>query len=187
MGYIFEPDVLHEVAQQAIGEHDEIGSIVEEIASELGARYPGHIRPEREWVFNNAGGAMGTMTFLHASISEYVIIFGSPIGTEGHTGRFWAEDYFIVLDGEQWAYAPGEFEREVYRPGEMHHLPRGRAQGYRIPERCWALEYARGAIPLMLPFGFADTFTSTLDVRTLAQTMKIYARSTMAELARGKL
>ena len=130
---------------------------------------------------------MGAMLVLHASITEYVIIFGSPIGTEGHTGRFFADDYFIILDGEQWAYEPGDFHREVYRPGEMHLLPRGSARGYRFPDRCWALEYARGVIPLMLPFGFADTFSSTLDLRSLAKTVRIYGRATVAELARGKV
>lgn len=123
---------------------------------QLAARYPGHIDTAPDWVMNNAGGAMGTMWVLHASLSEYVIIFGtavgasagslrraldaSPVGsrcvrrvrrqgTEGHTGRFLADDYFIILDGEQWAYSPGEVVRDVYKPGSMHHMPRFQFRG----------------------------------------------------------
>lgn len=185
MSTIFDPDVLHEVANRHL--EQPIDDMVELIARDLSVRYPGHIRDRREWVFNNAGGAMGAMCILHASVTEYVIIFGSPIGTGGHSGRFWADDWFIVLDGEQWAYSPGQLDREIYRPGEMHHLPRGRAQGYRIPERCWALEYARGNIPAMLPFGLADTLFSTLDARTLLRTFRLYGRSVAAELRQGKI
>jgi C-8 sterol isomerase len=105
----------------------------------------------------------------------------------GFTGRFLAEDYFIILTGEQWAYSEGSMEREVFKAGDMHVLPRGEGQGYRMPDRCYALEYARGWIPLMLPFGVADVFSSTLDFATLTSTISLYSRLVLRELLQGKL
>ncbi|PRQ02647.1 ERG2 and Sigma1 receptor like protein [Enhygromyxa salina] len=185
MSFIFEPDVLARIAKDALGQPLEV--MVEQIAEQLEREYPGHIRDDREWVLNNAGGAMGMMTVLHASITEYVIIFGTPIGTEGHTGRFWAEDYFFILEGEQWAYSEASPVKEIYRPGDLHVLPQGVAQGYRMPDRCFALEYARGFIPAMLPFGLADTMFGTLDWRTLGRTLSKYGASSIKELMQGKI
>ncbi|KAI8993131.1 ERG2/sigma1 receptor-like protein [Pilobolus umbonatus] len=188
--FIFDQNILQSVAQENIAKYSESGNtraMLENIAADLQKEYPGHITTKEEWVFNNAGGAMGSMWILHASIFEYVIIFGTPVGTEGHTGRYFADDYFIILEGEQWAYKAGELSREVYKPGEMHHLPRGHAQQYKIPEHAWALEYAQGWIPLMLPFGFADTFFSTLDFFTLYDTLRITGKAIISELLKGKL
>lgn len=58
---------------------------------------------------------------------------------------------------------------------------------YKMDSTCFALEYARGWIPPMLGFGYADTFSSTLDFPTLWRTSVITGREMIANLLRGKL
>ena len=185
MSTVFDPHELQAIVRPVLGQP--VPQLIDTLVGRLAERYPGHVSTDDDWVFNNAGGAMGMMRVLHASITEYLIVFGTPIGTEGHSGRFLADDWFIILDGEQWAYEEGALEREVYRPGDMHHLPRRVAKGYRMPDRCFALEYARGIIPAMLPFGFADALSSTLDVPTITKTVRLYAQRTIGQLLRGKI
>ncbi|MCX4242050.1 ERG2 family protein [Paraliomyxa miuraensis] len=185
MGYIFDVDVLHRTATDALGQP--IDRMIEQIAADLHEIYPGHIDRNPPWVLNNAGGAMGAFALLHASITEYLIVFGTPIGTEGHSGRHLATDYFIILEGEQWAFTPGSTAREVYKPGDMHVLPAGSVQGYRIPESGWALEYARGFIPSMMPFGLADVLSSTLDFPSFGKTLGIYTKAVVGQLLKGKI
>ena len=176
--HVFKPEALQRIAAKAIASgNGNSTEVVNTVIDLLAAEYPGFVNKEQDWVFNNAGGAMGAMTVLHASLSEYVIIFGSAMGTEGHTGRFLADDWFTILHGEQWAALPGALEREVYKPGDQHHLKWGEAKQYKMPDACWALEYARGNIPSMLPFGFADSFSSTLDFHTLYHTGKHSCRA----------
>ncbi|MGF1468546.1 MAG: ERG2 family protein [Sandaracinaceae bacterium] len=185
MSHLFDPEELHGLVRQAIGQP--LPAIIAELRQELSARYPGHILQSERWIFNNAGGAMGQMLLLHASLTEYLMIFGSPIGTEGHSGRFYAEDFFFILEGEQWAYAEGDIDKRVYRPGDLHVLKPGTAEGYRMPDRCFALEYARGIIPAMLPFGFADAVSSTLDLSAVGRTVGVYTRGVVGNLLRGKV
>ncbi|KAG9255390.1 erg2 C-8 sterol isomerase [Emericellopsis atlantica] len=186
--YIFDPSELHNLSQRAIAAHGEdMHGIKDYIVSELSAKHPDHVNVGEEWFFNNAGGAMGGMFIIHASITEYLIIFGTAIGTEGHSGRHTSDDYFNILKGTQLAYSLGSFEPEVYPAGSVHHLHRGDVKQYKMPEGCFALEYARGWIPPMLFFGFADGFSSTLDVPTLWTTTKISAREIVGNLLKGKI
>ncbi|KZP28565.1 ERG2 and sigma1 receptor-like protein [Athelia psychrophila] len=206
--YVFNPTFLHELAQSAISASpDSTDGMIQHILTNLTETYPttvialninsqntssptygqlSHHEPS-EWVFNNAGGAMGAMYIIHASITEYLIIFGTPLGTEGHTGLHTADDYFHILKGEEWAFAPGALEMERYKVGDMHFLPRFTAKQYKMHEGCWAMEYARGWIPLMLPFGFVNAFTSTLDIPTLYNTVRITGREMLKNLLVGKI
>lgn len=58
------------------------------IALEMEKKYPGHILPEehRDWLFINAGGWMGSIYIFHASLTEYVMFFGTAIDTSGNSG-----------------------------------------------------------------------------------------------------
>ncbi|WFD31347.1 C-8 sterol isomerase [Malassezia sp. CBS 17886] len=194
--YIFDQERIHVIANTAIAKHgDNAEAIFADILTEF--RKDPKIAPtlnkhsfkdHNEWVFNNAGGAMGSMYIIHASITEYLIFFGTPVGTEGHTGRHTADDYFHILTGEQQAYAAGGLVAEHYPAGSMHHLPRGIVKQYMMPETgCWALELAQGWIPPMLPFGMADAVFSTLDLQTFWRTTVVTAREMLKNLLQGAL
>lgn len=67
--YIFEPDHLHDLSQRAIAAHgNNTRAVVDYIVAELDQKVPSqYVNKEEEWVFNNAGGAMGAMYLIHAS------------------------------------------------------------------------------------------------------------------------
>ncbi len=186
MAHVFHPEVLAKCAHAGRGRP--IAERLIAVQRAVAERYPDAIdaRP-LSWIFNNAGGAMGQMALLHASLSEYVLLFGSPIGTEGHSGRYRTEVWDFMLEGEMWCYTEGQVERSVYRPGDTAYLGSDQAKGYRIPDHAFMLEYSRGPIPSMLPFGLLDTALSTLDTTTALRTLRAYGGGVVRSLLRGKI
>ncbi|KKK24372.1 hypothetical protein ARAM_000856 [Aspergillus rambellii] len=193
--YIFDPAHLHDLSQRAIAAHgNDTRSIVQYIVSELDEKIPGtHLNMDEEWVFNNAGGAMGAMYIIHASITEYLIIFGirslpsfvssSLDSVSRHGGRKGMQ----TTQRHPARLRPRLLRAEVYPQGSVHHLRRGEVKQYKMDSSCFALEYARGWIPPMLFFGYADTFSSTLDFPTLWATSRITAREMIANALKGKM
>jgi C-8 sterol isomerase len=185
MHYIFEPDALKLIVQQSLGLP--LKELVAKVRAELTRSFPNHICQQPQWLFSNAGGGMCSILILHASLKEYILIFGTPVGTSGHTGRHWVEFHDFVLDGEYWYYDEDKpLDRLVHKPGDYFHLPKGQSQGFHIPSHAWALEYARGPLMTLVPFGMADTVFSTHDFRTALKTQWVYGRQMLKELFLGR-
>ena len=187
MSHLFTAAELHKIARDAAALKMPRKERFEKLIDMIDARWPGRIEKRQRWVLNSANGALGTMTILYASLSEYLIIFGSPIGTEGHSGRYFATVHDFMVEGEMWVYVEGDIERTVFKPGDHAVLKARASKGYCIREDGWMLEYAHGCIPAMLPAGVWDNLFSNLDFRSLFYTFWDYGRITVRELLRGKI
>lgn len=172
MRYVFDPEVVHQCGLAGLGKPKP--EMFDAVEVELERAFPGHVHRDQPWIYSIAGGVMIQMKVYFASLSEYLIIWGTPIGSEGHSGRHFMGFWDTVLDGECWYYAEGQFERTVFKPGDRIFVGRGEACGMNFTDGVWALEYARGPLPLSLPFGIADEILSTLDAATVGQTIGVY-------------
>ena len=124
MGYVFDPEVLAEIAKKAVGlPHDQMFRTVH---AALYERYPKHIHPEIRWIFNNAGGAMGQMTLLHERYEP-----GAGTGEEmlAHKG----EEGGVVVRGRIEVTVGNE--TRVLGPGEAYYFASNLPHRFRNPGR----------------------------------------------------
>jgi hypothetical protein len=186
VAYIFDPDILQDICKRNLDLPLE--DKFEAITDELDKRYPNRIRRKKRWIFNISGGSMGMLTIMYASLTEYLVIFGTPIGSEGYSGRYcWSHVYDIMLDGEMWCYSRGQFERAVYKAGDMAYLRKGFDKGCRMRDHAWMLEYSRGLVPTMLPFGVFGSLFHTMDFKSARHQFWDFSRICVRELLRGKI
>ena len=186
MPYVFDPDRLKQIAASAGGKP--FDEMCRHVMAQCERAYPGYVTTEPDWLFNLACGATGVMTLLHGSLTEYLIIFGSAVGTDAFSGRYHLDIWDFVITGEMWTYKENAVgTRVITKPGEGALLEKGMAKGYRILENTWMLEYGRGPVPTALPVGVAHSLVSGVDVKTVLRTFKSYGRATVRSLLKGKI
>ncbi|XP_049649708.1 uncharacterized protein LOC126035300 isoform X8 [Accipiter gentilis] len=115
--YEFTPAEIAQLARHHAGLDHELA--FSKIIVELRKKHPGHILPDEDlqWVFVNAGRWMGSMCLLHASLTEYVLLFGTAVHTGGHSGRYWADISNTVISGTFQQWKEGTTRSEIYYPG----------------------------------------------------------------------
>ncbi|XP_055474596.1 sigma non-opioid intracellular receptor 1 isoform X2 [Psammomys obesus] len=114
--FVFQREEIAQLARQYAGLDHELA--FSRLIVELRRLHPGHVLPDEElqWVFVNAGGWMGAMCLLHASLSEYVLLFGTALGSRGHSGRYWAEISDTIISGTFHQWREGTTKSEVFYP-----------------------------------------------------------------------
>ncbi|XP_064642652.1 sigma non-opioid intracellular receptor 1-like [Lineus longissimus] len=181
--YLFDQDEIHAMAKKYVGKDPAVAYKL--ILKELRQKFPGHILPnsDLQWIFVNAGGWMGSMCLLHASLTEYVLFFGTAVDTSGHSGRYWANISDTVLTGEFRQWKEGEIKSTVHKPGDTIVHVWGEATAVQFSAGTWFFEYGRGFIPSTMGFALADTLFSTQDFVTMYYTFRIYTKGILQELS----
>ncbi|KAL6079592.1 Sigma non-opioid intracellular receptor 1 [Balamuthia mandrillaris] len=154
----------------------------------LQQEYPDHIFADNEWVFNCAGGFKTGMLILHASLTEYVIFWGSAVHTVGMSGRHAGEFHDFLMTGSFGQWKEGTVHKKLYQPGDHVYHGRWRGSVVELAEDTWMLEHMVGIIPWSLPFGLADSVLSNQDFITVGSSLWTYARLVGYELLlQGKI
>jgi C-8 sterol isomerase len=169
---VFDTDIVHQCAMECLGKPKP--EMFDAFAQVLAKHYPGKLDFSQPWIYSIAGGAMIQMKLYYASPTEYIMIWGTPIGSEGHSGRHCTGFWDTVIDGETWYYAEGQFEKTIYKPGDRIYVGPGQARAMNFTNGVWAVEYARGFLPISMPFGTVEEIIICRDYVTALQTFSLY-------------
>jgi hypothetical protein len=188
MSYKIDPDVLGKVAKQVVGLPLESGELITRAIEALADEYPDLIdtTPGR-WVGSKAGGILGKVRFLYFSPREYIVIFGSPTGTQGFSGRYKHVDVYKFLMAGQidwYDVESDDISAATLLPGEHAHMARGQARGMTIHPGSWHIEYGRGAVATTLPFAMVDTLLVSLEFESVRRSTVEFAKLVRRQLRR---
>ncbi len=176
--YKINPDVLQQVCQEVIDLPLEDDVMFQAIRDKLSEHYPDLISLDKRcWIGSRAGGVLGKMTLLYAGMNEYLIIFGTPVGTQGFSGRYrfmqiW--DFFLAGETSTCDLESGQITPNIYRPGDAGFLDKGHSLTCEMKAGSWMIEYGRGAIFTALPFALMDSLVSSFDFKSIYITLKEY-------------
>ena len=173
--YKIDLDVLHTVADKVVGLPLEGGELITRTVELLAAEYPDLIAPTPgRWVGNKAGGIVGKVKFLYFSPREYIVIFGSPSGTQGFSGRYkhvQIHKFLIAGQIDSYDLESDDTTAMTLLPGEHTCLEKGHARGLTIHPGSWHIEYGRGAVATTLPFAMVDTLLVSLELESVRRSI----------------
>ncbi len=178
--YRIDPEVLGKLAKQVVSLRLTGDELIDRAIELISAEYPDLVDPvPGRWVGSKAGGILGKVRFLYFSPREYVVIFGSPTGTQGFSGRYKrVQIHKFLIAGQIDSYDIESDDTGVMTllPGEHTCMEKGRARGITIHPGSWHIEYGRGAVATTLPFAMVDTLLVSLEFQSVARSTVEFAK-----------
>ncbi|GAC1652154.1 MAG: hypothetical protein NVS4B6_28490 [Mycobacterium sp.] len=179
--YKIDPEVLHKVAMEVVGLPLEGGELFTRATQALAEEYPDLIDPTPgRWVGSKAGGILGKVRFLYFSPREYIVIFGSPTGTQGFSGRYkHVQIHKYLMAGRIESYdleSDDVIPLPPLLPGGHTCLEKGHARGLTIHPGSWHIEYGRGAVATTLPFAMVDTLLVSLEIESVRRSTSEFTK-----------
>ena len=180
MSYKIDPDVLGKVAKRVVGLPLDNGELITRAIKALADEYPDLIDPTPgRWVGSKAGGILGKVRFLYFSPREYIVIFGSPSGTQGFSGRYkhvQIHKFLIAGQIDWYDIESDDTAAHTLKPGEHAIMEKGQARGMTIHPGSWHIEYGRGAVATTLPFAMVDTLLVSLEFESVRRSTVEFAK-----------
>lgn len=184
MPYKIDQNVLLKAARQVVGRRLENSELIACATELLADEYPDLIDPTPgRWVGSKAGGILGKVRFPYFSPREYIVIFRTPTGTQGFSGRYkhvQIHKFLIAGQIDSYDLESDELIPMTLRPGEHTCLENGHGRCLTIHPGSWHIEYGRGAVVTTLPLAMVDTLFVSLELesvrRSTVQFTKLVAR-----------
>ncbi|ESO05163.1 hypothetical protein HELRODRAFT_77677 [Helobdella robusta] len=177
--YIFSEEAIIKIGKKYQEPTVDMKKVIESIHKDFKAMYPDHILPKDDvqFVFFNAGGWLGAIYMMHASLTEFVLVYGTTMDTSGHSGRYWVNRTDIILSGEMLEWKEGEVKSKVHKPGSVVKYAWGEASAVTYKANMWKLSYGRGFIPSALPYVTSSYIFGNHDYLSLYNMFKIHVKS----------
>ncbi|MEM1007529.1 MAG: hypothetical protein AAGJ35_00865 [Myxococcota bacterium] len=128
------------------------------------------------WSFYGYPGMPLLCCPLYLSGSERLMLWGTPMHTQGTLGRLPSQRQIIVLDGEIRHARPSCFVRERVRAGEQFTISAGHSELIEVPDHLWVLEYARGWTTLSFSMELLELWWQRLDLSLILQHCGAFGR-----------
>ena len=179
--------IVDHVAAQHASSPLTINQSITLVQHQLHTLHPTLVHIHDQWLFNLAGGFKTGLLLLHASLTEYVAIWGSAVHTVGHSGRNWAtfDDWILSGNGTWWH--EGSLNVSHHTAFSHLHTERWAGRVVQLQPGTWMLEHCKGVIPALLPFGLADGLVSSLDPLLVWKSLRQYGWMTTHSLLQGKV